>query len=99
MKAFALIPLIALLCACGGGGGSDDADVESSVNAGNDLQIIEKTDFSITAQGSPADGTFTWQQVSGPSLEGFPLEGAEQTLTAPDVKTDSEIVLRVSYQS
>lgn len=102
MKAFALIPLIScgLLSACGGGGGdSDNTVVETSVNAGADLQIIEKSEFTITAQGSPADGTFSWQQVSGPSIEGFPLEGAEQTLTAPDVKTDSEIILRVSYQS
>ena len=101
MKAFALIPLIScgLLSACGGGGGSDDTGIESSVNAGTDLQIIEKSEFTITAQGSPADGTFTWQQVSGPSLDGFPLDGAEQTLTAPDVKADSEIILRVSYQS
>ena len=102
MKAFALIPLIScgLLSACGGGGGdSDNTVVETSVNAGADLQIIEKSEFTITAQGSPADGTFSWQQVSGPSIEGFPLEGAEQTLTAPDVKTDSQIILRVSYQS
>lgn len=101
MKAFALIPLIScsLLSACGGGGGSDDTGIESSVNAGSDLQIIEKTEFTVTAQGSPADGTFTWQQVSGPSLDGFPLDGAEQTLTAPDVKGDSDIILRVSYQS
>lgn len=101
MKAFALIPLIScgLLSACGGGGGSDDTGIESSVNAGTDLQIIEKSEFTITAQGSPADGTFTWQQVSGPSLDGFPLDGAEQALTAPDVKADSEIILRVSYQS
>ena len=101
MKAFALIPLIScgLLSACGGGGGSDDTGIESSVNAGTDLQIIEKSEFTITAQGSPADGTFTWQQVSGPSLDGFPLDGAEQTLTAPDVKADSDIILRVSYQS
>jgi len=101
MKAFALIPLIScsLLSACGGGGGSDDTGIESSVNAGSDLQIIEKTEFTVTAQGSPADGTFTWQQVSGPSLDGFPLDGAEQTLTAPDVKADSDIILRVSYQS
>ena len=101
MKAFALIPLIScgLLSACGGGGGSDSTAVETSVNAGIDLQIIEKNEFTITAQGSPANGTFTWQQVSGPSLEGFPLDGAEQTITAPDIKADSNIILRVSYQS
>ena len=101
MKALALIPLFSciFITACGGGGGDSTTNIESSVNAGPDIQVIEKIDFTITAQGSPADGTFTWQQVSGPSIDGFPLEGAEQTLTAPDVKADSEIVLRVSYQS
>ena len=32
-------------------------------------------------------------------IDVFPLEGAEQTITAPDVKSDSELVLRVSYQT
>lgn len=102
MKAFAFTPLIScfLLAACGGGGGgSEDSTVETSVNAGTDLQVVEKTEFTITAQGSPDDGTFTWQRVSGPSVDGFPLEGAEQTITAPDVKADSELVLSVSYQT
>ncbi|MBH0019619.1 DUF1566 domain-containing protein [Pseudoalteromonas sp. SWXJ133] len=101
MKAFTSISLIfcGLLSACGGGGDSNNTVVETSVNAGIDLQITEKSEFIITAQGSPADGTFTWQQVSGPSLDGFVLDGAEQTLKAPDVKTDSVIILRVSYQS
>ncbi|TMN86969.1 hypothetical protein CWB66_22050, partial [Pseudoalteromonas sp. S558] len=72
---------------------------EALVHAGADLRVIDKTEFTFTAEGSPADGTFTWQLVSGASLDVFPLDGAEQTLTAPDIKTDSKIVLRVSYQS
>lgn len=102
MRAIALIPLLScgLLVACGGGGSSDDGDnTQASVFAGNDLQIIEKTDFTITAKGSPTEGTFTWQRVSGPIVDGFPLDGAVQTITAPDVKADSELVLRVSYQT
>ena len=102
MRAIALIPLLScgLLVACGGGGSSDDGDnTQASVFAGNDLQIIEKTDFTITAKGSPTEGTFTWQRVSGPIVDGFPLDGAVQTITAPDVKADSELVLKVSYQT
>jgi hypothetical protein len=101
MKACALILLIlcCLLVGCGSGGSDGGTTLETSVFAGNDLQIIEKTDFIITAKGSPVDGTFTWQRLSGPAVEGFPLDGSEQTITAPDVKIDSELVLRVSYQT
>ncbi|KGJ98860.1 MULTISPECIES: DUF1566 domain-containing protein [Pseudoalteromonas] len=101
MRAISLIPLMSclLLAACGGGGGADNSDIKTSVFAGNDLQVVEKSEFTISAKGSPADGTFTWQRVSGPIIDVFPLEGAEQTITAPDVKSDSELVLRVSYQT
>ncbi|WP_405632758.1 PKD domain-containing protein [Pseudoalteromonas sp. Ld20] len=92
--------LLGLLTACGGGGGGNDNPViAASVNAGVDQQIIEKSEFTIEAKGSPVDGTYTWQRVSGPIVEGFPLEGASQTVLAPDIKADSELVLRVNYQS
>lgn len=97
---FVLFPIIFLLSACGGSsGGNDNPDVATSVNAGTDQQVIENSEFTITALGSPAEGTFTWQRLSGPSIEGLPVEGAEQTLIAPEVKTDSELVLRVNYQT
>ncbi|MGO2373183.1 MAG: PKD domain-containing protein [Pseudoalteromonas prydzensis] len=95
-----IAPLLTLLAACGGGGGGNDNPVvAASVFAGNDQQIIEKSEFTIEAKGSPADGTFTWQRVSGPIIDGFPLDGALQTVTAPDIKADSELLLRVSYQT
>ncbi|QMW15108.1 MULTISPECIES: DUF1566 domain-containing protein [Pseudoalteromonas] len=98
-----LVPLVVValttLTACGGGGSSDTTPIAATVNAGADQQIIEKSEFTLLAKGSPADGTFTWQRVSGPVVEGFPAEGAEQTLTAPDIKRDSELVLKVNYQT
>ena len=98
-----LVPLslIALttLTACGGGGSSDSNTIAATVNAGSDQQIIEKSEFTVSAKGSPADGTFTWERVSGPAVEGFPAEGAEQTITAPDIKLNSELVLKVNYQT
>ncbi len=97
---FVILPVVSLLSACGGsGGGNDNPDIAASVNAGADQQIIEKSEFTISALGSPADGTFTWQRVSGPSIDGLPADGAEQTLTAPDIKADTELVLRVNYQT
>lgn len=94
-----LFLLCLLLAACGGGGGADDSPIQASVFAGNDLQVIEKSEFTVIAKGSPDKGTFTWQRVSGPIIEGFPLQGAEQVITAPDVKSDSELVLKVTYQT
>ena len=95
-----VLPLFAVLTACGGGGGGNDNPVvAASVFAGDDQRIIEKSEFTIEAKGSPADGTFTWQRVSGPIIAGFPLTGALQTITAPDIKANSELLLRVSYQT
>ena len=97
---FTLLPVVSLLSACGGsGGGNDNPDVAASVNAGIDQQVIEKSEFTLTAIGSPANGTFSWQRINGPAVEGLPADGDEQTLTAPDVKTDSQLLLRVNYQT
>lgn len=100
MKTFVIFCLsLFFIVGCGGGGGNDNPDVAASVNAGADQQIIEKSEFTISAKASPAGGIFTWQRVSGPVVEGFPSDGAEQVLTSPDVKADSELVLKVNYQS
>ena len=62
-----------LLLGCGGGGSDSNDTVENaSVNAGSDLSIEEKSDFTLSALGSPSGGTFTWQVIDGPNMEGFP---------------------------
>ncbi|WP_440055001.1 PKD domain-containing protein [Pseudoalteromonas sp. T1lg65] len=93
------LALTVLLTACGGGGGDskEDTAISASVNAGSDRQVVEKTEVTFTAQGSPAGGEFTWQHVSGPIADGFPMTGAEITFTVPDVKANSQMVLKVSY--
>jgi hypothetical protein len=87
-----------LLLGCGGGGSDSNDTVENaSVNAGSDLSIEEKSDFTLSALGSPSGGTFTWQVIDGPNMEGFPQEGQELKLTAPDVKADTSATLKVEY--
>lgn len=93
------LSLIGLVGCGGGGGGNDNPVIAASVNAGADQQVIEKSEFTISAVASPEGGTYTWQRLNGPQLEGIPAEGAELTLTAPDIKADSELLLRVSYQT
>jgi len=87
-----------LLLGCGGGGSDSNDTVENaSVNAGNDFSVEEKADFTLSAIGSPAGGTYTWQVMEGPALEGFPQEGKELKLAAPDVKADTSATLKVEY--
>jgi hypothetical protein len=87
-----------LLIGCGGGGSESNEAVENaSVNAGADFSVEEKAEFTLSALGSPAGGTFTWQVIDGPNLEGFPKEGRELSLAAPDVKADTSATLKVEY--
>jgi hypothetical protein len=88
------------LMACGGGSSSSEpTEVNASINVSNNITVVEKASVTITASASPADGTFNWQVVSGPALEGFPQQTNEVTITAPDVKTDSVITLQVDYRA
>ncbi|CAM4082655.1 DUF1566 domain-containing protein [Pseudoalteromonas byunsanensis] len=88
-----------LLVACGGGGGSDSetGTENASINAGEDITVLEKSVFTLSALVSPSGGTVSWQILSGPNVEGFPLEGMEIEVTAPDVKSDSEVAFKVDY--
>lgn len=87
-----------LLLGCGGGGSDSNDRVENaSVNAGADFSVEEKADFTLSAVGSPSGGTFTWQVIEGPNMKGFPQEGQELSLTAPDVKADTSATLKVEY--
>ncbi|TQF72146.1 DUF1566 domain-containing protein [Pseudoalteromonas luteoviolacea] len=97
-KSLILIAVSSILSGCGGSGGSSDQEVVgASINAGQDVTVIEKNDFTLKAVASPSGGTFNWQIVSGPSIDSFPQTGEELTVTAPDVKANSVAVLKVDY--
>ncbi|WP_125716755.1 DUF1566 domain-containing protein [Pseudoalteromonas rubra] len=97
-KSVLALGLASVLSACGGGSDGDESpNISVSVNAGPDISVNEKTEFTLKPLGSPSGGVFSWQVVSGPELEGFPQEGEELAVTAPDVKGDSQVELKVSY--
>ncbi|KID57992.1 hypothetical protein JF50_04425 [Pseudoalteromonas luteoviolacea] len=96
-KSLIVTAVSVVLSGCGGSGGSDEEVVRASINAGQDVTVIEKNEFTLKATASPTGGTFNWQVTSGPSFEGFPQTGEELTVTAPDVKGDSIAVLKVDY--
>ncbi|MBQ4846492.1 DUF1566 domain-containing protein [Pseudoalteromonas sp. MMG005] len=97
-----VLPLLigSLLVGCGGGSSSSEpAQENASINVNNNITVVEKASVTIAASASPADGVFNWQVISGPALEGFPQQASEVTITAPDVKTDSVIMLQVDYRA
>jgi hypothetical protein len=94
----ALCFLFSAVVGCGGGGSTESTAV--SVNAGSDLTLDEQVEFTLSAVASPAGGTFTWRQLSGPLVDAsFPLTGQAQTLTAPNIKADSVMVFSVEYRA
>jgi hypothetical protein len=101
MQSYKALPLFfsCLLAACGGGSGGKADTENASINAGEDITVVEKSEFTLKAQISPSGGTVSWQVVSGPSVEGFPQDGEEITVTAPDVKSDSVLLLKANYIS
>ncbi|AZZ96983.1 DUF1566 domain-containing protein [Pseudoalteromonas sp. R3] len=97
-KSVLALGFASVLSACGGGSGGDESPkISVSVNAGSDITVNEKIEFTLKALGSPSGGVFSWQVISGPEIEGFPQEGEELTVTAPDVKGNSPVELEVSY--
>lgn len=100
MNKKALIALLAVnIAACGGGSSDSETkkEVPVSVNAGSDQVVDEKTTITLSAIAAPAEGAFAWIQTSGPIIEGFPLEGAEQSIEAPEVKQNSQLTFQVKY--
>jgi len=100
MKKKALIALLAVNVAACGGGSSDSEtkkEVPVSVNAGSDQVVDEKTTITLSAIAAPAEGAFSWSQTSGPIIAGFPAEGAEQSIEAPEVKQNSQLTFQVKY--
>ncbi|MFY8274111.1 DUF1566 domain-containing protein [Pseudoalteromonas sp. SSDWG2] len=100
-KANLSVSMMALLMLYGcGGSGSDDSDVnQASVNAGQDINAVEKSEVTLSAQVFPQGGTFSWQQLSGPAIEGLPSSEAEIAITLPDVKADTQAQLQVQYRA
>ena len=70
-----------------------------SVDGGADQIVNEEQTVSMTANGNPSGGTFTWSQQSGDSLSNFPFTGQTATFTAPTTKTVTDYEFRVQYQS
>ncbi len=99
-KLFFLVGCSFSLIGCGGSS-SETPTTEPvlSVNAGVDQTVDEKLTFDLKATATPEGGEYTWTQLSGPVITGFPLTGASQSVIAPDIKNDSQLVFSVEYRT
>jgi hypothetical protein len=101
---FKIIMILLLsLTGCGGGDSTTTStdgggtNTTPSVNAGVDQSVNEQLGATVNAIGFPAGGTFSWTQTAGPVLAGFPAAEQSVSITAPAVKTEQMITLRVEY--
>lgn len=90
-----------LLSACGGSGGEGQSGTDvASVNIGADRDVLEGQTFTLTAAVYPEGGVVTWRQVSGPFIEGFPIEDSlTAELTAPSIAENTELKLVAEYNT
>ncbi|MEO2280413.1 DUF1566 domain-containing protein [Pseudoalteromonas pernae] len=99
-KAICSLTTVLCLALSGCGGGSDESPTENaSVNAGQDINAVEKSDITLSALVSPTGGTFRWQQLTGPAITGLPSTEAEVALTLPDIKADAQVQVEVQYRA
>ena len=101
LKSGILMIAILLLTACGGGGSSTPtpSNQAPTANAGSDQTVNEGDSVSQTGSGTDSDGTiasFSWSQVSGPSVTLNSSTSATVSFTAPSTNSSTQIVLRLT---
>ncbi|MFZ1386585.1 MAG: immunoglobulin-like domain-containing protein [Thiolinea sp.] len=74
-------------------------NVAPTANAGGDQTVNEQTTVTLNGSGTDTDGTiatYTWTQVSGPTVTLSPIDQVQATFTAPDVTADTELTFKLT---
>lgn len=107
-QCMALLCAMLLLAACGGGGGDGDSGTDPGpstlvVNAGADATVTEGATYTLSAQVSGGDGTYTFNWSASPALSitHEDTSAAVASFVAPTVSsaTDYTLTLLVNDQS
>ncbi len=79
--------------------GINDSPVIAPITSGNvGFEVNEQENFSITAEGTDADGdtlVYSWSQQSGPSVN-LTVDGNQMSFVAPQVQTDTIVSFSVT---
>lgn len=99
LRLASIITLATVLASCGGGGGTSSppappVNMAPTVDAGNDLEVVEQTNVALIGSASDSDGTISslgWTQTSGipVKLNGANTSGA--SFEAP--ATSKQVIL------
>lgn len=106
----AVSSLALLLCtACGGGGSSNSPSTSTPPPAVNQSPVVTVSKLSVVTEGQPfeldASGStdregdrlsYSWRQLSGPSVDIGTATDAKLNLTAPELEADGSLSFEVS---
>lgn len=97
-KILSNLSLSLVACAVLAGCGSDDKDQLPTVSVAASVALKENRSMTITATAADDDETLTysWTQVSGPTLSLTNTTSANLGVTAPAVSADGTAVLRIT---
>ncbi|MFZ8198944.1 DUF1566 domain-containing protein [Alteromonas portus] len=105
VRGLAIVGGAFILAACGGGGGGDDGGSDGGsgtgnlvINAGLDATVTEGVTYSLSAEVSGGDGTYTYNWSASPSLTitHEDTSSSAASFVAPLVDSATEYTLTVS---
>jgi len=95
-----LIILIVVSACNDSSGGSNSAANVASVNAGDDITVLEGQTITLDATVYPEGGTVIWTQTLGPTIDGFPTaDELTVEVVSPSVSLDTTLSFKAEYTS
>jgi hypothetical protein len=90
--------IVSALSGCGSSEG-ESSNRGPQADAGSDLSVTENSSVSVQGSGTDSDGSiasYQWQQTSGPSVVLSQANSATVTFVAPEVSSDTDVVLELT---
>jgi len=99
MRILTLFLSLFILASCSDSGSDDpDPSAIASVNAGQDIAVVEGLTFTLVASVYPEGGALVWTQTQGPAVTDFPENpGLTLILQTPAVNVDTDLVFEATY--
>lgn len=99
MPWLAVLPMIALLAACGGGDDASGTNQQPTANAGTDQVVDARTEVALAGSGTDSDGSiagYAWSQTAGTAVTLTGANAQSPTFTAPDVESTETLTFKLT---